>query len=303
MTSNEVMVSVLMMTYNHENYITQAIESVLMQQCNFKYEIIIGEDCSTDNTRKIVLDYAKRHPKLFNLILHQRNVGAANNQLACINACKGKYIALLEGDDYWIDRNKLQKQVDFLEQNVNYSLCFHNALVIWEDKSRPPRKFCSNNLKNEFSVDDIIQKWFIPTASMVFHKECINNLPNWFVEVYNGDYCIQLLCAMYGKVHYMQNIMSVYRRNRASLSGSYSEKVNLKRLEFLFNNFNSFTSYAFDDKISNRIKNIKRRRKYMIFYQLHSNKYTKKLYRIFLRIKYSDFSYLKTIFPTKDFLA
>lgn len=107
--NKEIMVSVFMMTYNHENYIAQALDSILMQKINFGYEIIVGEDCSTDRTREIILSYAQRKPDLFKLILHDHNVGAKANQNAVLNACKGKYIAPCEGDDYWTDPYKLQK--------------------------------------------------------------------------------------------------------------------------------------------------------------------------------------------------
>ena len=131
----DVKVSVHMITYNHERFIAQAIEGVLMQQTDFAVELVIGEDCSTDGTRAIVRRYGERYPERIRLLLQERNLGARANALATLNACRGQYIALCEGDDYWTDPTKLQKQVDFLESHPECSLCFHRVLVVYEDGS------------------------------------------------------------------------------------------------------------------------------------------------------------------------
>ena len=119
------LVSVITITYNHEPYIAKTIEGVLMQQVNFPIEFIIAEDCSTDKTRNIVLDYANRYPEQIKVITSEGNVGAEANERRALLAARGKYIAFCEGDDYWTDPLKLQKQVDFLENNPEYSACFH----------------------------------------------------------------------------------------------------------------------------------------------------------------------------------
>ena len=126
---NAPLVSVFMMAYNHEKYISEAIEGVLMQNTNFDFDIVIGEDCSTDNTRQIILDYQRKYPGKFKLLLHKENIGAMANQQAVFSACTGKYIAICEGDDYWTDPYKLQKQVDFLEDNNGFVICFTNTLI------------------------------------------------------------------------------------------------------------------------------------------------------------------------------
>ena len=123
-----MLLSVYIITYNHERYIAQAIDSVLMQKTNFEFEIVIGEDSSTDNTRDIIQSYISRYPDKIRLITSNKNVGAGRNAVRTLKACKGKYIASLEGDDYWITKDKLQKQVDILEQHSNYSMCFSNII-------------------------------------------------------------------------------------------------------------------------------------------------------------------------------
>ena len=127
------LLSVCLITYNHFKYIKQAIDGVLMQKVDFSWELIIADDFSTDGTREILLEYKKKYPQFITLILQEKNVGAAQNWLDLITSPKSKYIAYLEGDDYWTDENKLQKQIDFLEENEGYSGCFHYTQILNED--------------------------------------------------------------------------------------------------------------------------------------------------------------------------
>ena len=152
------LVSVKMITYNHEPYIAQAIEGVLIQDTDFPIELVIGEDCSTDRTREIVLDYQKHYPKIIRLITSEKNVGAKENGYRTEQACRGKYIAFCEGDDYWHQPLKLQKQVDFLESNPDYGMVHSNAHLFWVktdklDKSAVRR---SSNLKDDNAYFEIL---------------------------------------------------------------------------------------------------------------------------------------------------
>src|SRR6266446_6957695 len=134
-------VSVLVITYNQEDYISQALDSALMQQVDFDYEIVIGEDASDDRTREIVLDYQRRYADRIRLFLRDpataeadraRGFGGKTNFVETFNACRGEYVALLDGDDYWISPHKLKKQVDFLDKHPESALCCHPALIIFE---------------------------------------------------------------------------------------------------------------------------------------------------------------------------
>src|ERR1700733_14979577 len=117
-------VSVFMITYNHEKYVEQAIKSIVTQKVNFDFELVIGEDFSTDNTLAICKKYSARYPDIIKLLPSDKNHGLMGNAVRTLNACTGKYIAMCEGDDYWCDPYKLQKQVDFLETNSDYTICF-----------------------------------------------------------------------------------------------------------------------------------------------------------------------------------
>ena len=118
----EPVISVAMITYNHEPYIAQAIDGVLQQETSFPLELVIGEDCSTDRTRQIVFDYQRKHPAVIRVLVSENNVGGCRNVVRVEAACRGKYVAFCEGDDYWHDTHKLQRQVAFLEENADYGM-------------------------------------------------------------------------------------------------------------------------------------------------------------------------------------
>lgn len=244
-------VSVFMMVYNHEPYIREAIEGILMQKCSFDFDIVVGEDCSKDNSRKIILEYADTYPGKFSLLLHKTNVGAAKNQELTLAACKGDFIAICEGDDYWLHSGKLQKQVNFLEEHTQCSHCFHAAEHIYKDKSKNYIQRASNR-NSFFTVKDVIIKGgsFIPTASMFFRNEGLNELPGWLSTAPVGDYPLAIILSTYGKVGYINEVMSAYRKE---VEGSWSSgettfrrirKVNSSIHKLLFK-INGWASYRY----------------------------------------------------------
>jgi glycosyltransferase involved in cell wall biosynthesis len=213
--STEIIVSVAMITYNHEQFVAQAIESVLMQEADFAFELVIGEDCSTDGTRSIVAQYAQRYPDLIRPLLHEQNLGrnGNNNFIAVMRECKGKYIAYLEGDDYWTDLHKLQKQVDFLEANSDCSICFHwvNRFVQTTGQLEIQRRR-QHIYSPYYNLDDFISgKIFIPSVSMMLRNGLIPELPAWFYEAPVSDWPLLVLYAQQGKIGLIDQILAVYR--------------------------------------------------------------------------------------------
>jgi glycosyltransferase involved in cell wall biosynthesis len=213
-------VSVLMIAYNVEKYIEEALRSVLMQEVDFRYEIVIGEDCSTDNTRDILQEFARRHEDRIRLILRERNLGMNRNFFSTYAECEGKFIALLDGDDYWTSPQKLQKQVDFLERHPEYSVCFHNADVVYEDDSEPPHPFhmrtpdrrLSRAFPREVStLEDIVGGNFMQTGAVVFRAGLIDHLPQWVYKMPTFDWPLHVLNAEKGLIRYIDEVMSVYR--------------------------------------------------------------------------------------------
>ena len=226
-----------MITYNHESYITDAIEGVLMQKTNFPIELIIGEDCSTDNTRSICIAYQKKYPDIIKLRLPEKNLGVMPNFIQTLNAGNGKYIAICEGDDYWTDPLKLQKQVDFMEENDGYSFCFHNATRCFVDTNLT-EDFNTNLKSRSYTTNDLLTKgWFIPTASILLRATMLPNpFPKWYYEVYNGDYGLELLLSTKGIFFYLNEIMCVYRKNAVnslSLNGPQGKEFLKRKLDLL----------------------------------------------------------------------
>jgi len=216
------MVSVFMITYNHENYIAQAIKSVLLQKTSFDYDIIIGEDCSTDNTRNVVLEYAEKNPDKFKLLLNKQNIGPVANQLATLQACTGKYVALCEGDDYWTDPYKLQKQVDFLEANPEYGLVHTNYSMLLEENNEITSKRLDNNdnLYHDISFSQLLLGNLIGTLTVCFKKNILKKFSLDYTRFKMGDYPLWLEFAYHSKIGFIDDNTGVYRVKSNSASNS-----------------------------------------------------------------------------------
>lgn len=207
----DVKVSVCMITYNHERFIAQAIESVLMQETDFRVELVIGEDCSTDGTRAIVIEYAQRYPDRIRPLLPDHNLGMIPNFVATIQACGGQYIALLEGDDYWTDPCKLQKQVEFLETHPECALSFHNVMIHNQESKENPCPRYPAGQKAIWLLEDIVYQNPISTCSVVFRNGLIVELPPWYLTMTMGDWPLWVLLTQYGTAGYMDEVMATYR--------------------------------------------------------------------------------------------
>lgn len=250
-------VSVCMITYNHENYIREAIEGVLMQQCDFEVELILANDCSTDKTDEVIQDILTNHPRAswIKYKNHTENKGMMPNFIWALEQCKGTYIALCEGDDYWTDPLKLQKQVDFLEGNQEYVLHFHNAEVIKnvKNKKNERRRFYNVYNKTEYTANDVLASWIIPTASIVF-RNVITKYPKFFKEAVFGDLALQVYLCEYGKMYALDEVMSIYRINDDSITIKsinnlkHSNKL-IKQLELM----NSFFDEKYNSEIMKKI--------------------------------------------------
>jgi len=217
MSLSDVSVSVLLTTYEHERYIAQALDSVLMQQADFAWELLVGEDCSDDATRDIVLDYAKRWPERIRVFLPEVNQGGHANFARLLCAARGRYLAWLEGDDYWTDPAKLRKQREYLEAHPDVVLCFHPAMVVEEgDAGRAPR--ASNRQQAPLTtLRDICRGNYIHTGSTMFRSGVVGDLPEWFYSLPTGDWPLFVLLAQHGSIGFLDEVMCVYRKHAAGL--------------------------------------------------------------------------------------
>lgn len=221
-----VKVSVAMIAYNVDKYIEEAIESVLNQEVNFRVELVIGEDCSTDTTRKIALKYQKQYPTIIKVLLPKKNQGLTPNCVATINACTGEYVALLDSDDYWTNDNKLQLQVDFLDANPEYAGSGHQSIKIYDDKSAPESLF-GEQIDKDYFVNDMITHRKFHTSSFIFRHEYWIKSGGIPPSISSNERGINPMVAIYGKIKYLKENMCIYR-----LSGyGLSSRVNYKDLE------------------------------------------------------------------------
>jgi glycosyltransferase involved in cell wall biosynthesis len=206
-------VSVAMVTYNHEKFITQAIESVLMQDVNFPIELIIGEDCSTDGTRAIVKRYAEARPDIIRALFRERNLGASENFREVIAACRGEYIAYLEGDDYWTAPEKLQRQVELMEAGPEMALCHHTVdFVSWEGGCRKVLKtFPPASDRGPRHARDLIGNNFIQSCSLMVRRSCLPAFDARSLALKIGDWPLCYLAAERGGIGFLDLKMADYR--------------------------------------------------------------------------------------------
>ena len=240
------LVSVVCTTYNQEPYVKQALDGFVMQQCNFPIEVIVHDDASTDKTAEIIKEYATKYPFIRAILQteNQYSKGFPIWEYLFTKEAKGKYIAICEGDDYWTDPLKLQKQVDFMEINKSISFCFHNAMVdyVGSGISEPFNTKLDSKTYNTKNL--LLDKWLVPTASILLRSQMLENLfPEWYKKIYNGDLGLELLLSNRGDFFYINEIMSVYRKNAInslSVNGPKGRHF-LRRLLFLLFSFRRHT--------------------------------------------------------------
>ena len=238
-----VLVSVVMITYGHEKYIRQAIEGVLMQKGDFDLELVIANDCSPDNTDAIISELLKSHPKAEKIryIKHDKNIGMMPNFIYALKQAHGNYIALCDGDDYWTDPYKLQKQVGFLEANLDYELCFHKVKIL-KPNGELVEDFITK-VPEDYETQETLARLgnYIHTPSVVF-RNVIKEFPPEFSLSPIGDYFLYMLLVEHGKLHYFEDEMAVYRFG-VGMHSTHTQikmaKANFKLFTLLLSCFNN----------------------------------------------------------------
>ncbi len=244
------MVSVRVITYNHEAFLRQCLEGIFMQQTDFPFEVVIGEDCSTDGTRVICEEYRTRYPEVVTLLMHQQNVGAQENARRTREACKGKYIALCEGDDYWTDPLKLQKQATFLEENGEFTLCFHNCYVRHETAPSETQELFQHYSKDIYGIQDLFGKWLIPTASVMFRNHLFEDYPDWLRNAIVGDTPFYILIASFGKIKLLPGVMGVYRRHPGGATNFLHGYHYWERMIELYTGMDEYFEFRYRNEIN-----------------------------------------------------
>jgi glycosyltransferase involved in cell wall biosynthesis len=240
-------------TYNHEKYIQKCLDGFVMQKTNFKFEILVHEDASTDRTSVIVKEYEAKYPDLFRCVYQTVNQFAIQNTLTNIlfQMAQGKYIALCEGDDYWPDPTKLQKQVDFLEQNNDFVICGTDAQVlIAETDLIENETMLSSFTRSEFDFEDMSIQNRLITGSVVYRNNPIlKNLPTWLRHAPVGDWPLFLILSQFGRVKNLDFVGVVYRKHQggfySQLSSYNKNLISIKMYEIIIKEFNITNSKVF----------------------------------------------------------
>lgn len=221
--------TVILTTYNHQRYIAQAIDSVLMQETDFPYKLVVIDDCSQDGTREIITDYARRHPAQLRTVLLPEN-RCDNRAFARVyGQTRSDYVAMLDGDDYWTSPDKLQRQVTFLDEYRNCPICFHNVTVV-EANGTPTGVLNAPEQKQFSTFDDLLQYTFIAGCSAVLRRAAVERLPSWYDTALVGDLPLYLLHALDGRIGYLDGVMGAYRLHHG---GFWSGRSRRQQLELL----------------------------------------------------------------------
>lgn len=258
------MVSIRCITFNHVKYISKAFDSFLSQKTTFPFEIVVHDDCSTDGTTEIIKEYEKKFPHIFVCIYETENQWSKKMRFTkkVDNACHGKYIALCEGDDYWIDDDKIQKQFDFMEKNQEYTMCLSNSYK-YDDITKELIPMDVFSGKNEISIQDQIEagltKDFPATASYFFPKSLLDKILPVFCGYVIGDYPLRLWFASNGKTYCFSEPMVVYRVNNGlSQMGKLKHNTrnyykHLENMIRLWENMDKYFSFQFHNLFEPKI--------------------------------------------------
>jgi glycosyltransferase involved in cell wall biosynthesis len=265
----EPKVSVHIITYQHVKYIREAIESVLMQQTNFPFEVIIGDDESTDGTREICKEYAEKYSSKIRLFLHKRenNIAISGNPSHIFQyiyntfQLRGKYISICSGDDFWTDPNKLQVQVDFLEGHHDYSICAHDSNIVnYKSEVVSYRMYKSEMLnkeyKDEYQLEEIFEGATFHTSSVLFRKNDLNIPAFAYIiqDITSEDYVLFLMLADKGPVKILSEVMSTYRKHKESITGSHNQFIDKGNKQLMNVNIllklNSYFDFRYSEDIN-----------------------------------------------------
>lgn len=268
MKDQEIFVSIKCAVYNHEQYIRQCLEGFVMQKTNFRFEAIVHDDASTDGSAAIIREYAEKYPDIIKPIYEIENqYSKRDGSLTRVMnaACKGKYIAVCEGDDYWIDPLKLQKQFDFMETHSDYILCGTNGLILWDNGVKAPEYFHRRFISMELMPEDVINKWPFPTASLFYRKELLNFSDDFKCRIYSSDIRLILVALANGRIWSSNAITTIYRLNNninSSTNRIKSKKDHglfyIGQMIQLYSSYNEYTNQRFSKDVNKTLSWLKK---------------------------------------------
>lgn len=253
--NDSVMVSICCLVYNHEPYLRECFDGFLMQKTTFPIEILVHDDASTDHSADIIREYTAKYPGIFKPIYQMENQYSKGVPISAtyqFPRAKGKYIALCEGDDYWTDPFKLQKQVEFLEANSEFSLCFHNVKIWKQKEGMLVDDFITRDVPSETDIYELAKGNFIHTPSVVFRKnQEVLDIFKKMTNITVGDFPLWLLNAQYGKIYKYTDCMAVYRYGSGIWSSANNFFMKLTGLIML----SKLVAYIKDGKVREELEN------------------------------------------------
>lgn len=259
------LVTILCRTYNHEQFIEETLNGIISQNTNFRFKILIGDDLSTDSTPTLLQSYKKKYPELIEIITCKEKLYSVKNLMNLSKYIETKYVAICDGDDKWIDPYKLYKQVYFLENNLDYQLCFHKVLMI--DHDRGINTIVPNNVKETTTFSDLIRGNYIYMSSVMYRWAFQSGLneKNFNLDAMPADWQLHLLHAMKGKIKFLSDTMSVYNRHSEGMwnSSNGGLSIHLKHGLKEINLFKHFETYE-----NGKYKTILIEKQYFIFKKL-----------------------------------
>jgi glycosyltransferase involved in cell wall biosynthesis len=220
-------VSGLILTYNHERFIGETIEGFLIQKTDFPCELVIADDCSTDATRDVIRRYWERYPDRIRVLLNRHNIGGLRTISRAYKACRGQYVAWVEGDDYWTSPDKFQRQADLLDRHPEYAMCFHSVQMVWDDASRESILYRPPQIKERYTLRDLAKGNFIGSCSTMYRRGVFGDFPPSYYVMPVGDWYQHILHAQHGDIGYIDEPMAVYRQHSG---GVYSARPAVYRL-------------------------------------------------------------------------
>ena len=216
--------SVSIVTFQEVDYVRQTLESVLNQRTDFLFEVVVGDDASTDGTREVLEELRAEHPERLRLLLAERNYGdrGLSNFMATVDASRGDYVAFLDGDDYWTSLDKLQRQVDFLEAHPECSICGHRVEHVGDDGRREV-SYRPGSGDRTYDIGELIVDNFVHKITTVARREAIAALPDWYrtTSVASADWVFNVLVGRAGRVGFLDEVMAVHRKRGAGLASGY----------------------------------------------------------------------------------
>ena len=222
-------VSVLVVTYNHARFVRQALDSAIGQRLPQPFEVLVSEDCSTDGTREIVEEYAKRHPHLVRLLLSERNLHSNEVVARGVRAARGRYVAVLDGDDYWTSDDKLAAQVAFLDVRPDVTICFHNVQVVDEHSQTTGRLWNAPGQPEVSGLHELLRGNFIATSSVVYRRAAVSEIPAWYGGFFPvTDWPLHVLYAREGRIGYLDRTLGAYRLHGGGLFSTLGEREKLE---------------------------------------------------------------------------